>query len=85
MVGGGGFSLEFPGGYCVKPGCDTNEDCPDGTGCLNSPALAMQGAPASCIALCSAPSDCRDGYECNTLPAIIGGDGTTYCLPPLPF
>jgi hypothetical protein len=45
----------------------------------------MQGAPTGCIATCGGQDDCRKGYECNTLPSFLGGDDTTYCLPPLPF
>lgn len=48
---------DFPGGTCVKP-CSTDEDCPDGTFCIDTEGgLCMLG--------CETPDDCRGGYTCK--------------------
>jgi hypothetical protein len=75
---GGLVTIEYPGGYCTVPNCESDQDCPDGSACF-----AGAGTPA-CLQLCEETSDCRDGegYTCGTIPFPGVTDTKTYCLPP---
>ena len=46
----------YPGGTCTVA-CASQEDCPDGTACV-------QESGGTCLLACSRDEDCRDGYEC---------------------
>jgi hypothetical protein len=64
--------VTFPGGYCTAA-CTTNDDCPDGTGCVTS--------AGQCMDLCAGAVECRtaEGYTCQNLP--LQSTGPKYCLP----
>jgi hypothetical protein len=71
------FQLNFPGGYCTKRPCSSDNDCPSGSGC--------QTTTMSCIQICTRNSECRsnEGYQCAAPPiggGTAGGD-VKYCLP----
>lgn len=76
---GGFITVPFEGGYCTQPGCSSNADCPEGSGCFRG-----VGTPA-CLQRCTDDSQCRtdEDYGCDSIPFV--GDGTTYCLPPFDF
>lgn len=82
MVGGGGFSYEFPGGYCTAE-CTAgsgSSQCGAGADCYS---IGFGGfGTAFCAKTCSTDADCRadEGYSCMAPP--IGGGTTRYCLPP---
>jgi hypothetical protein len=70
------FSIEFPGGACAIPGCESDEDCPEGSACLEG------FSEPACTALCDDDSDCREdeGYTCGVVP--MSGDEREFCQPP---
>jgi hypothetical protein len=83
MVGGGGFGVEFPGGYCTQMDCGGmgGTMCPTGSECL-SVGFGMFGY-SYCAQTCSGMGDCRMGYECGMPP--IGGASGMVCYPSFGF
>ena len=83
MVGSGGFSYEFPGGYCTKEGCTAGSgsaECGAGADCYS---IGFGGFGSTfCAKTCTSNADCREseGYTCQSPP--FGGGTTMYCLPP---
>jgi hypothetical protein len=69
--------VTYPNGYCTV-GCQSNDDCPDGTACF------MGGPQPGCLVTCSQSSDCRadEGYTCGKPPLSGSTDPNNYCLPP---
>lgn len=69
----------FPKGYCAQMGCQSNDQCPSGSGCLAS----FQ----TCLKTCTRNNECRtaDGYQCAAPPlgglGGTGGGSARYCLP----
>ncbi|MCZ7681221.1 MAG: hypothetical protein M5U28_21495 [Sandaracinaceae bacterium] len=58
----------YPGGYCAKS-CASDEDCPDGSACVE-----QEGGV--CLLACGGASDCREGYDCLEMD-VRGGPGTS--------
>ncbi len=59
---------QFPGGYCLVPGCG-NGTCPQGSACVSGQGNRF------CLQACQVDADCRPGYTCS------GFAGTPVCLP----
>lgn len=84
MVGMGGFSYEFPGGYCTHT-CTAgsgSSECGAGADCYS---VGFGGfGSAFCAKTCTSNADCREseGYTCQMPP--FGGGTMRYCLPPTP-
>lgn len=82
-IGSGGFSYEFPGGYCTAE-CTAGSgaaECGAGSDCFS---VGFGGfGYSTCAKTCGTNADCRadDGYTCQAPP--IGGGTTRYCLPPM--
>jgi len=82
-IGSGGFSADFPGGYCTQtcmPSFGGGPDgCPTGSSCFGG-GFGGFGA-AYCAKTCSSDADCRvaDGYTCRS--AGFGGSPSV-CSPP---
>jgi hypothetical protein len=55
------LGYELKGGYCTTSGCQSDAQCPAGSGCF-----VLTG---NCLKKCSANSQCRvaDGYQCANL------------------
>jgi len=64
---GGGLCFDWPGGYCISPDCQSDDDCPEGSFCL--PLLDNGQA---CFDACLADSECRSGYGCKGVPTLQG-------------
>jgi hypothetical protein len=81
-IGGGGFSLTFPGGYCSKVCNPDSHDAECGAhGGCTSVGASGGGVTATlvmCTAPCASDADCRqaDGYHCQQILPGIG-----YCSP----
>lgn len=83
-----GGVVRYEGGYCTAA-CRSDEQCGAGGKCPVGEALAAADVPpqyrsiaeeivdtaSNCYQACSAPGDCRSGYQCNTIPAALTGDG----------
>lgn len=83
-----GGVIRYSDGYCTAA-CRTHADCGKSGKCPVGEALAASSVPAqyrsianeivdtasNCYQTCSAPGDCRSGYQCNTIPAALTGDG----------
>jgi hypothetical protein len=69
------FPITFPGGSCTIPGCESDDDCPEGSGCLEG------FQEPACTALCEGAQDCRPEYSCDAIPT--SDDPRTYCQPPI--
>lgn len=64
----------YPGGYCVQ-GCDSDEECPEGSACVEHEG-------GVCLLSCASAAECREGYDCLALD-VRGGPGTSMvCLTP---
>ncbi len=64
----GGLScFDWPGGYCIRPDCKTDSDCPDQSVCL--PLLQNSQA---CFKSCDAGKPCRSGYACKGIVDQFG-------------
>ena len=59
---------QFPGGYCLVPGCG-NGTCPQGSACVSGQGNRF------CLQTCQSDADCRAGYTCSGLA------GTPVCVP----
>jgi len=59
----------WPGGYCAE-GCDSDEDCPEGSQCTEEEG-------GVCVVTCASDAECRseEGYACMELEAR-GAAGT---------
>ncbi len=84
LGGAGGFSAEFPGGYCTQT-CTPSfggapDGCPAGSACFGG-GFGGFGA-AFCGKTCSSDADCRvaESYSCTAPPF---GAGPSVCAPPL--
>lgn len=62
---------DYPQGTCVKP-CNTDNDCPDGTYCINTNG-------GICLLACTTPSDCRGGYTCEGKENRTHGGDSLVC------
>lgn len=54
----------YPGGMCTLA-CETQDDCPSGTVCV-------QESGGTCLLACTSATDCREGYDClekSTMPS----------------
>jgi hypothetical protein len=83
-LGSGGFSAEFPGGYCTQT-CTPSfgggaDDCPAGSACFGGGFGGFSAA--FCGKTCSGDADCRtdETYTCQSAPF---GGGPSVCAPPL--
>jgi hypothetical protein len=72
---GEGTCFDWPGGYCTELGCQSDDDCPDGSGCL---PLLENGT--GCFDSCVTTVDCRQGYGCKGIPNGAGGTASI-CYP----
>jgi hypothetical protein len=73
LEAGGGYGMDFPGGYCSAE-CDSADDCGVGADCLDL------GYLGHCMRRCSSSVECREseGYVCSEIPFITT---ETYCVP----
>lgn len=67
--------FDWPNGYCIKTGCTSSQDCPQGASCL--PLLDNGQA---CFQSCEGNQQCRNGYGCKGL-AALGGETKNICHP----
>jgi hypothetical protein len=73
--------IDFPNGFCTITNCQSDDDCPSGTGCLKG-----LSQPA-CTPLCEKDDQCRkdEGYTCSTIAAGVSSDTRKFCQPPNPL
>jgi len=70
-------SFPFPGGYCVRYGCDISSIGRDNGGCPPEALCVPQGGgTGTCERSCTLPTDCRSGYSCISI-----GNGQSICNP----
>jgi hypothetical protein len=84
----GGGVVRYPNGYCTAA-CTSDAQCGKTGKCPVGEALSTTEIPAqlqsvaeeildtasNCYQPCSMPGECRSGYQCNTIPAALTGDG----------
>ena len=70
---GGGYGVNFPGGYCSAE-CTSPDDCGDGADCVDFGYLGL------CFLRCTYEDECRmaEGYTCYEIPYVTT---QTYCVP----
>jgi hypothetical protein len=83
-----GGVIRYQGGYCTAA-CTRDADCGKTGKCPVGEALSAADIPpqytsiaqdildtaSNCYQPCVAPSDCRSGYQCNTIPGALTGEG----------
>jgi hypothetical protein len=84
-----GGIVRYRGGYCTSA-CRAHTDCGKAGKCPIGQAITEASIPAqyrsaaneivetasNCYQPCMAQSECRDGYQCNTIPAALTGNGS---------
>jgi hypothetical protein len=67
---------DFPGGYCARS-CDSDDQCPEGSACVDE-------AGGVCMVSCASSGECRseEGYDCVELTARGAGGTATVCATP---
>jgi hypothetical protein len=84
----GGGVIRYRDGYCTAA-CSSDADCGKTGKCPVGESLAAAEIPAqyrsvadeildtasNCYQPCSMPAECRSGYQCNTIPLALTGDG----------
>jgi hypothetical protein len=84
----GGGVIRYKDGYCTTA-CQSNAECGEAGKCPVGEAIAAASIPAqyrsvadeimdtasNCYQTCSAATDCRSGYQCNTIPSALTGEG----------
>lgn len=82
------FNMNWTGGYCTKPGCQTNPECSADGGAI---CLSFSDNETSCVQKCpdssAGQSTCRAGYLCNGYISRLADGGQMmsvdgFCAPP---
>jgi hypothetical protein len=83
-VAGGQACLGFKGGYCGIEGCDSNDDCPEFSGCV-----AHTDGTNYCFRLCADKIDCNENRSfenesnCSSSVDFVDPDtNAKACVPP---
>jgi len=80
--------VRYADGYCTAA-CRMDSECGAGARCPVGTAITAAEIPpqyaavadeivdtaSNCYQTCAAPGDCRSGYQCNTIPAALTGEG----------
>ena len=74
---------QFKGGYCGLEGCEIDDDCPQGSGCV-----AHTDGQNYCFRLCVNKSECNlnrgpdEESNCVASVSFTDGGGGKACVPP---